>query len=42
MADSIYQIFKIILNMLKKYGEKTNNPSLNIYVKKQKKGLHLK
>ena len=31
----LYQIFKIILNILKKHGE-TVNSSINIYIKKKK------
>ena len=33
----LYQIFKTILNISRKHGEKTNNPSIRIYVKKKKK-----
>ena len=33
LADHIlYQIFKIILSILKKHGEKTDNPSIRTYV----------
>ena len=32
----LYQIFKIILNILKKHGE-TVNSSIKIYIKKKKK-----
>ena len=37
----MHRIFKIILNIsfLNKHGEKTNNPSIRIYVSKI--GLHL-
>ena len=31
----LYQIFKTILNISRKHGEKTNNPSIRIYVKKK-------
>ena len=34
MNDILYQIFKIILNNLKKHGERTDNPSIRIYVNK--------
>ena len=33
----LYQIFKTILNISRKHGEKTNNPSIRIYVKRKKK-----
>ena len=44
----LYQIFKITLNIdyfqyiLKKYGEKTDNPSINIYSKKMENRITLK
>ena len=35
MDHILYQIFKIFLNIyLKKYGEKTVNPSIRIYINK--------
>ena len=34
MDHILYQIFKIILNILKRHGEKTDNPSIRIYVNK--------
>ena len=37
----LYQIFKIILNILKKHGE-TVNPSIKIYIKKTKNRITFK
>ena len=37
----LYQIFKIILNILKKHGE-TVNPSIKIYIKKTKSRITFK
>ena len=34
MDITLYKIFKIILNILKKHGEKIDNPSIRIYVNK--------
>ena len=43
MAHILYQIFKIILSISeKKHGEKTDNPSLRIYVNKIKNRITFK
>ena len=50
MDHILYQIFEVILNIFKKHGEKTDNPSIityinkieNIITSKIKRGYYLK
>ena len=42
MYHILYQIFKIILNNIKKHGEKTINPSIRMYTNKEENRVTFK